>query len=321
MADGMFSVETIEQKGKGACARRAVPRGTLILSEAPLFTVPRLTTRPDDIKKIVISAVQKLDKDSQRSFFALSNNYSNLSCFEGIVKTNAMPLGKDGQQGGLFPLASRFNHSCAANAAYWWNPTVEREAIFAVKDISEGEEITVSYLTEDAWALPCAARRAHLQRLFNFDCVCIACRLSPTETSASDARREKISHMQDAVGNGFMIMNSPERALAYCRDRLELLHLEGEHGPMEQIVYYDAFQICVAHSDFARAKAFAQLCVESVALWQGRDGYDIGKHTALAEQPQSHTLAGHTMRWKSNANRGLSQASGGFQVWLWQRAA
>lgn len=318
MEDYAFAVRDIEQKGKGAVACRMIPRGTLILAEAPLFAIPRYGIAGHVVKALIATELQKLDKDSQRLFFQLQNSYSNISSFEGIVKTNALPLGKHGRQGAIFPTCSRFNHSCVANAAYSWQAGIHREVIYALQDIQQGDEITVSYLSDDAWALPRTERRRHLQQNFNFNCACGSCHSHPTEALESDGRRLKLSRLQGEVGNGILIMSQPKRALAYCSESIDLLRAEGESAPMEQTVYYDAFQVCAAHSDFARARAFADLSTKCAITWQGAESEETQTYQNLAKKPMTHRLAGYTALWKSMANEALSPTSPEFCAWLWQ---
>ncbi|KAI0632340.1 SET domain-containing protein [Trametes polyzona] len=78
---------------------------------------------------------------------------------------------------GVFPLASRlFNHSCVPNAAckYLIKPRepVTMEVV-ALRDIAEGEEITIPYLDP---ALPYQTRREALQVNYGFACECALCR-------------------------------------------------------------------------------------------------------------------------------------------------
>ncbi|PCH40034.1 hypothetical protein WOLCODRAFT_116534 [Wolfiporia cocos MD-104 SS10] len=77
---------------------------------------------------------------------------------------------------GMFPLASRFfNHSCAPNAvARYINIVSEpvRMEVVAIRDIAEGEEITIPYLDP---ALPRDTRRNALQLNYGFTCTCQLC--------------------------------------------------------------------------------------------------------------------------------------------------
>ena len=86
----------------------------------------------------------------------------------------------------IAPVASLVNHSCAPNCSYegFWD--TERGApgmrIFAETDISEGEEITISYVDR---ALPTASRQLRL-REYGFECNCTRC-LASTNGGGDDS--------------------------------------------------------------------------------------------------------------------------------------
>ncbi|CCL99706.1 uncharacterized protein FIBRA_01728 [Fibroporia radiculosa] len=77
---------------------------------------------------------------------------------------------------GIYPLASRlFNHSCVPNAVakYIISPfeSVQMEVV-ALRDIAEGEEITIPYLDP---ALPLHTRQEALRLNYGFTCTCPLC--------------------------------------------------------------------------------------------------------------------------------------------------
>ncbi len=74
----------------------------MIISESPLFTLPRLIRNPQRVSELILQQVRALNRDQQRSFFALRNSFKGFSPFEEIVKTNAMPLGTNASVVGYF---------------------------------------------------------------------------------------------------------------------------------------------------------------------------------------------------------------------------
>lgn len=88
------------------------------------------------------------------------------------MNTNA--FGVDNSTGRfIFEKESRINHSCAPNAQYDWWIKARVHEIMSVKDISAGEEITVSYLGYDRPDY--AVRQARLKESYGFYCNCWAC--------------------------------------------------------------------------------------------------------------------------------------------------
>lgn len=207
-----------------------------------------------------------------------------------------MPLGVDADSGGIFPTCSRFNHSCCSNANYSWCSKFGREQVVAVKDIECGKEISVSYLREEFWAAPRHERQQHLVKEFGFHCCCTMCSQNDEDVSASDIRRGRILQLQSAIGDGMLIVMNPDRALTSCKEVLQLLDQEGESGAMVYSAYYDAFQVCVAHGDHARASAMASLAARAKSDSQGHDADGLGRIEGLIQSPQTHRLAGTTNR-------------------------
>ncbi len=70
----------------------------------------------DLINQLIANKLKQVSRKNQRAFLSLHNNFrGSLGPFLGIVKTNALPLGPDAIEGGLFLQASRINHACLPN--------------------------------------------------------------------------------------------------------------------------------------------------------------------------------------------------------------
>lgn len=81
----------------------------------------------------------------------------------------------------------------------------------------------------------------------------LLCSLAPRERQVSDNKRSKVLCLDASIRDtmtGFLAIS-----LEYCNDRLRLLEgLFGETGSiLHKRIYGDAFQICIAHGDQARA--------------------------------------------------------------------
>eukprot|EP01062_Namystynia_karyoxenos_P081755 TRINITY_DN904_c0_g1_i5.p1 TRINITY_DN904_c0_g1~~TRINITY_DN904_c0_g1_i5.p1 ORF type:complete len:900 (+),score=151.34 TRINITY_DN904_c0_g1_i5:164-2863(+) len=81
----------------------------------------------------------------------------------------------------LFPVTSCLNHSCAPNvvAVRQFPAPAARDpdvvAVLASREVAEGEELLLSYLTDEHLALPAAERRQILRVQYLFDCDCSRC--------------------------------------------------------------------------------------------------------------------------------------------------
>lgn len=302
--------------GFGVVSCQQIKTGSLIMSEKPLVTVPANFSQ-----RSFLTQLQRLDREGRESFFALRNTFTKFQPIEGIVKTNAIPLGKGSATGAIFPNCSRFNHSCTANAAYHWNEDAGEEKVFAVKDIDLGDEITVTYVPDEVWTLPSKERKEQIARMFGFDCLCTRCACEDQmERTKSDKRRTRIAEIDKNVGDGVLIMTNPSKALLLCREALSLLQEEEESTPRFEVVLYDAFQICVAHGDLARASRFAELAAEAKEAWQGNDATGLAEMRAYIRRPQSHRLASQTQRWRTKAVGLTKPAYLTSSDWLWRRA-
>ncbi|KAG8467163.1 hypothetical protein KFE25_000479 [Diacronema lutheri] len=92
------------------------------------------------------------------------------------LRTLAIKLSRNGFADGVFPEASRFNHSCRPNCLFFTRRGTPAElVIVAAEPVSAGEELTISYLPESRWHLPTDQRRLLLGRQYAFRCACRRC--------------------------------------------------------------------------------------------------------------------------------------------------
>lgn len=313
----LFEVRPIPGKGKGLVTRFNLAKGTRILVEKPLLTVQ--STPVELLEKSLASKLKLLTKHQQRQFLSLHNNFPGKHPFSGIVKTNALPCGAGSDTGGVYPSICLINHSCLPNSHNNWNPENGHETIHAIRPINAGEEITISYDNGG----PSKVRLAKLAEAFGFDCDCVVCSLHPTECHASDVRRSQIQSLDDAIGDPFQMMNDPNSSLKNCRSLLKLLNEEyhGNAGAFIPRLYYDAFQISIAHGDQARASVFAERAYKGRVVCEGEDSSLTKKTKCFMQNPASHSnFRGCSTRWvtrKESVPEGLNTDE--FENWLWRQ--
>ncbi|KAG8683108.1 hypothetical protein FRC09_016290, partial [Ceratobasidium sp. 395] len=118
-----FDVVDIPGRGKGVIASRDIKQGERLITEKPLFIVPKRLTDRTDPRTLIRTTVSSLSQSDQAAFFTLSYAKPNTSTpdipFE-IFQTNAISAGSIGT--GLFPRTARLNHGCsrAFSAVYNW---------------------------------------------------------------------------------------------------------------------------------------------------------------------------------------------------------
>jgi hypothetical protein len=313
----VFEVKDIPGKGKGLTACVNIAPGTLIICERPLLTAQPMP--PNELERMLAAGLKVLPKTSQRQFLSLHNNFPGKYPFSNTFKTNALPCGSGSSVGSVYPTICFINHSCVPNAHNNWDSKAEHETIYAIRPIRAGEEITVSY---DRGG-PSEERRVFLKESFGFKCDCRGCVGPPSELEESNVRRLAIESLDEAIGDPYRMATMPEKSLHACQLLLEVLDEEygGYAGILNARVYYDAFQVCIAHGDQARASVFAEKSYEARLVCEGENSPETQRLKDLALTPTAHFSFGMcSMRWKTSRERipkELDQPR--LQAWLFAR--
>ncbi|KAL1649267.1 hypothetical protein SLS58_001842 [Diplodia intermedia] len=133
--------------------------------------------------------------------------------------TNCFGINKDesaaGWAGVIAPRAARFNHSCVPNAMFAWNDAVSAITVQTIKDVEEGEEVTVAYSDTTRAG---RKRRESLKRLYGFNCDCSAC--SGDEVMLDDLRWRIKKLKEELVGRNGKI--DGERAVEMVEEGVKL---------------------------------------------------------------------------------------------------
>ena len=316
-----IAIDDVGEKGLGAISTQLISRGELILAEAPILVIPHYETRPHEARQAIVAQFSSLAPKQRNEFFSLCNAFPATTAHEGIVKTTALPLKDAAASSAIFPLASRLNHSCLANAAYSYHAATKTLRIQAVKTIEPGAEITLNYLPETSWCQPSPSRRSYLLAGFNFLCHCPACAQPAHLAALSNMRRDSIARLTKATASTQLVISQPGRTLSYCQSILRLLNEEGETGILQFDPLFTASQVCAAHSDFSRAKLFLHFALRVRKVCQGDDGSAREVELRmLAEQPERHYLAGISRRWEAGIRAAPALGSPALEAWLWERA-
>jgi hypothetical protein len=320
MQQGKFyTIRAVPGRGQGFVATSKIPKGTRILAEPPILTIPRQATSLTVVDRSVNEQLEKLDNDQRQSFFKLFNAHpEKYSQTMGIVKTNALPLGSSAVKGGIFLQSSHINHSCSHNAQNTWNENIKKLTIHVFKDVEEGEEITISYLNGNQ---DYQGRQETLKAAFNFICSCELCSLPHAQRQESDRRLTEISRLDDSIGNFDRILCSPLACLHDAHRLMQLLQQEGTVDASVPRLYYDAFQIVIANGDQARARVFAERACAMRVILEGSDSPVRIRLTKLAEEPTTHPLHGMSEKWESDKDDvPRLSTKHEFENWLWRTA-
>lgn len=314
-SEPIWRVESIPGKDKGVIATQDIIPGTLIMSDPALITTECVSSM-ETAEKDIARALRVLPKESQRAYLSLHNNYPGKNPLQNIIRSNGYPLGHaNAEAGGIFLNVSRINHSCRPNAKHTWNSDLQRETVYAVRPICEGEEITVSYLKDG-----CSKdRKQELSESFLFKCSCEVCSLPAAELKKSDARILRAEALDRTIGNWDSARHTPAKVMANGRKLLGIYREEDICDDRLPNLYWDIFQVVIMHGDEARASEFARKYCELKTLSEGPESTEVKETVRFVEKPSEQTNFGETADWKSSVAdvpTGLDEES--FEKWLWR---
>ncbi|GAA5928243.1 hypothetical protein JCM3775_000554 [Rhodotorula graminis] len=265
----------------GLFAARPLVPGERILVEAPLVVVGSA--------RDVSAAVQSLSDEEKKTFHGLANAYEDdslISSERGIFDTNAFSLaGRSSSSSsaspsspsfiakhGIFPISSRFNHSCAPNVKTSYSPDLARLVTHVLRPVAVDNELLTSYLGGPAlFASTTSERTTRLGRAWAFDCSCAVCASDGASRAASDARRAELAQLYErrpgvrlreregAQGGG----GEAERVLRDAARAVRLLEQEALAVDGVEAFCLPAARACAWHGDTRAARVWAERGWES----------------------------------------------------------
>lgn len=314
----LYAIQPIPGKGLGLIATMKIFKGTRILSEPPIFKISRAESNRQVLTDHIAKALKDLDKVKQRAFLNLHNVYGlDDGPFLGIARSNVSPLGPEASEDGLFLDAARINHSCRPNVHKSWNENIGRLTVHAVRDIEQGEEITISYLGK---TMDYIERQVILEELFRFDCGCDLCSTTRLQRLQSDTRIATIQQVHTILTQykGGVFMLDYEDALLLTRGMLDAFKKEGAYDVRFPDVYNTAFQVAIKNGDETRAKIFAERAYAARVLVEGDDSPEAARMAAFVEQPTLHPLYQPSDDVTGvEIPQGMDESE--FEDWLWKQ--
>lgn len=197
-----FQQTEISVKGQGLIASRDITEGSCVLCEAPLLFVPGV----DFTASNIVKASMKLDRMALQVLFGLC---SFLSPAQKMVYEEQLGLAFNdinprrqrllatfvvNQLGGrIYLKGSRINHSCTPNLEYAWNAKINRGTFYAIHEIKEGDELTISYICGANWTKD---RRQDALKSWGFICSCPACQDTVESRVYEEVRAKRRSDLR-----------------------------------------------------------------------------------------------------------------------------
>ncbi|XMA20791.1 hypothetical protein WAI453_013582 [Rhynchosporium graminicola] len=285
-AGPMYALQNVSSKGRGLVATRKISMGTRILSEEPIIRVTEADEAMFDSQTQLLSIHEQVDAltpADRSAFLSLYNIYVDdaASQYLGIIRTNALPLGDNVEEGGIFLNTCLLNHACDNNAQKSWNENIKRHTVHALRDIEKGEEITIYYLgvLNDR-----KTRRETLERRFAFTCSYRLCSLPLDQSRESDRRLNEIVKLDGLISrDGVLgIVSTPLQALRYVDQQILLYNEHGSGDVNLPRPFFDAAQIAIANGDLARARVFAERAVLGWIVLGGDDCPKVLQYRVLS---------------------------------------
>lgn len=322
-----WTIQAVPGKGRGIVATANILRGTLIIAEDSLLKFSADILAFPNCALILEQLQSNLGQHDRGLVNSLHNAYPDLNRLEGIVKSNSLPCGDRPEKRGIFPICSFFNHSCLSNAQFSWSKAMQRGRVYALHNIPQGQEISISYIPDHIWHSTRDERLAWIYQTYNFGCLCQVCTGDPVSVIDSNQRRTFLQQIYCDIGSqigmlkeGNLVYHNPARALAQLHHVLQLLYTEGDpRDNKTRTAFYNAFQICVGHGDVARATAFMRLAVRITKDWKGSDSDGFAAWEGLVAGPWRHAIANKTAWWKTRQEDAKAETAPDFNEWLWAR--
>ncbi|KAF2628500.1 SET domain-containing protein [Macroventuria anomochaeta] len=306
-----YEIRALPGKGYGCIAIQNISRGTRILTDAPLLIVPMADYMKTDIEL----AFSSLASAQKALYFSLHSGHGQPASawpsqihpsvparerqrieeqhaartgkeatLISIFQTNCMEMGAGAA---VFPYAVRFNHSCNPNACFSWNAAIGKETIHTMRDIKEGEEVTISYVDMEhdkrlrAWEL----------RHYGFVCDCPACGDEDDEKSFAFESAERRLQVQELdretrLLRGFKLTEGAKQP-AFANKLLKmavLLQGEGCWDARLAGVFFDIALVCEYNGDYKMGVLAGEKALQIKRGCQGIDFPNFKRHAEAVER-------------------------------------
>ncbi|KAJ7270069.1 hypothetical protein B0H12DRAFT_1009152 [Mycena haematopus] len=297
-------------KGLGLFSTAEIHKNDLILSERPLTLTPssmgtpmrflrELTAQEQyratvyEWEKTLKVLFDRLYPYYREAFMALANSHQHDGSgpVGGIIRTNSLGVslppdkysveeqrkGK-GMYSAVCKEISRLNHSCSPNTLAHFDVVTFSFQLFAVRDIAEGEELTLTYTGLN---LPAEMRQSNLEP-YGFRCTCSAC----CTPSTSDVQREisqtmEISNIDDGLLKLALLEEQGLTACdPYCEALKTIMELYISMGDADNGRMYAKKLVNRRWSSFAYdTRVYTiPLAIETLhPLWKGRRNREPGQ--------------------------------------------
>lgn len=200
---GLFDIRTLPGRNKGSEALRDIPKGTLVLAEEALFSIPNvhdLLTQDDETEIRAQATIHRTEFDKLYCHGRPTKAQAPLKRF--VANSYQMDGDAEGpSRQGIFLKASQLNHSCVPNAYFDFNEKFGPQGhltVYAIHDIRLGQEIVINYRQGDCYKTR-PERKQILKDAYEFTCTCRACEPNTPFGRGSEGRRIEMATLETRI--------------------------------------------------------------------------------------------------------------------------
>ncbi|KAF2851546.1 SET domain-containing protein [Plenodomus tracheiphilus IPT5] len=296
---GMWEVKETRDKGKGLFAKEnvaAVFAGETLIVQTPVLLVSKdlLATTMESEKEYVLNAVvENLPLATQKTVRALDSSTGPL--MQNVVQNNGVTIkwpwvDEVPQLLAVVPEAARINHACRPNALWRFDDYTMSLEVFALKDMTPGEEITLSYGFESRSS---GRRMKSIQANLGFTCRCSLCSSDSDTIEASNDRLSEIKALKSVLPKEEKDTPQLLGLLPSLISQLEQEDLHTDLPMYEEILAYTWSSFGIEH----RAKYWAGRARKHWAVVAGKDSWEQRRCGDLENNVKGHST---WMTWEGD---------------------
>ncbi|CAP67179.1 uncharacterized protein PODANS_1_21930 [Podospora anserina S mat+] len=279
-----FKVEKLPNRGYGVLATEPIKKGTVLMAQLPVMLQLLESAEQNDkwetrdVLRLLQRAGNQLPKEQQREVMGLAAQGKGY-IVDDIMKTNTFDVtvgvleGSTGQMGwgshsGLYPeiavgflffgLSKRWMTNLTSCFTRFSPSTLIME-IVAYKDISPGEELSISYAPLNILS----ADRSELLKWWGFTCTCALCQ-NPTAIKKSDKQRNRIQALLEEFDTPSRLT---EEKIAEIEQLVREEGMEGQMGDLYNIIG----NVYAQRGEIERAKEYGKKGVVWLKQYAGAD--------------------------------------------------